>query len=56
MKEVMKKLPEKKRKLLRDVLARYLDHNPALRLNERELKRNAQARIDQFVNESVDKR
>ena len=56
MREVLKKMPEKKQMLLRDIISRYLDHNPALRMSDGELKKHTKGKIEQFVKESVRKR
>lgn len=53
MREVMKSLPEKKRTLLRDIISRYLDHNPALRMSDSELKKHTKGRIEQFAKEAT---
>lgn len=56
MREVLKKMPEGKQALLRDIISRYLDHNPALRLTDGALKKETKSKVDQFVKESLRKR
>lgn len=56
MREVLNKMPEKKQTLLRDIISRYLDHNPALRMSDNDLKKQTKGKIEQFVKESARKR
>lgn len=56
MREIMQQLPEKKRELMRDILSRYLDHNPATRKTDIQLKKYATERIEHFVKSSAEQK
>lgn len=53
MREIMKNLSEKKQILIREIFSRYLDHNPANRLSDGELKRHAKGKIEQFAEDII---
>lgn len=53
MRDVINKLPENKRRLIRDIFSRYLDHNPANRLSDGALKKHAKGKIEEFAEDAI---
>ena len=56
MRKVINSLPEDKQKLMREIISRYLDHNPAIRMSPADLKKNTKGKIEQFAKDATHNR